>query len=197
MQLLKTHSHTSERPGCEGRKSAEKEIERNAVNIIRPPVKNLPRTASVAGTRDEKGVMARQTTVKTLPRTVSAAGGGETKKSGLKENTGAKTRETKIKTLPQATIVAGERDKRRKPTRNGKVAQPTDPRGGQVPSRKRIAKRKESNVHYEQKKTKHAVLCHCVSSQITLAAPRLGTEEGVGRTTRKKNTKNPLSRASV
>ena len=75
MGLLKTHSHTSERPGCEGRKSAEKEIERNAVNIIRPPVKNLPRTASVAGTRDEKGVMARQTTVKTLPRAVSGVGG--------------------------------------------------------------------------------------------------------------------------
>ena len=59
------------------------------------------------GWRDEKGVMARQTTVKTLPRTVNVAGGGETKKGELKENTGAKTRETKLKTLPQATIVAG------------------------------------------------------------------------------------------
>ena len=35
------------------------------------------------------------------------------------------------------------------------------------------------------KKTKHTVLCYCVSSQLTLAAPRLGAEEGVGRTTKK------------
>ena len=74
--------------------------------------------------------MARPTAVKTLPRIVGVAGGSETKKDELKENTGAKTRETKVKTLPQATIVAGGRDKRRKPTRNGKVAQPTVPRGG-------------------------------------------------------------------
>ena len=73
--------------------------------------------------------MARPTTVKTLPRIVGVAG-GETKKGELKENTGAKTRKTKVKTLPQATIGAGVRDKRRKPTQNGKVAQPTVPRGG-------------------------------------------------------------------
>ena len=30
------------------------------------------------------------------------------------------------------------------------------------------------------------MLCHSESSQITLAAPRLGAEEGVGRTTKKK-----------
>ena len=127
-------------------------------------------------------------------------GGGETKKDELKENTGAKTRETKVKTLSQATIVAGGgRDKRRKRTRNGKVAQPTVPRGGEVSSRKRIAERKQNNVHRKEKKTKHTVLCHCVSSQITLAAPRLGAEEGVGRTTKKQktNTKNLQSRASV
>ena len=37
-------------------------------------------------------------------------------------------------------------------------------------------------MHHKGKKAKHTVLCYCVSSQITLAAPRLGTEEGVGRT---------------
>ena len=127
--------------------------------------------------------MARPITVKTLPRIVSVAGGGETKKGELKENTGTMTRETKVKTLPQATIVAGGgRDNRRKPTQNGKVAQPTVPRGGEVPSRKRIAERKQNNVHHKEKKTKHTVLCHCVSSQITQAALRLGAEEGVGRT---------------
>ena len=46
-------------------------------------------------------------------------------------------------------------------------------------------------------KTQRTVLCHSVSSQITLAAPRLGTEEDVGRTTKQTNTKNLQSRASV
>ena len=54
--------------------------------------------------------MIRQTIVKNLPRTASVAGGGETKKGELKENAGAMTRETNVKTLPQATIVTGGRD---------------------------------------------------------------------------------------
>ena len=43
-------------------------------------------------------------------------------------------------------------------------------------------KRKQNNVHHKENKTKHTVLCHRMRSQITLAAPRLGAEEGVGRT---------------
>ena len=133
MRLLKTHSHTSERPGHEARKNAKKVIEGIAVTLRRQiPVKNLPRTASVAGGRDEKGAMARQTTVKTLPRTVSVAG-GKTKKGELK-NTDAKTREVNIKTLPQATIVAGGRDKRRKPTRKELWHNPQSREGGEVRS---------------------------------------------------------------
>ena len=59
-------------------------------------------------------------------------------------------------------------------------------------------KRKQNNVHHKGKKTKHTVLCYCVSSQLTLAAARVGAEEGVGRTTKTKtNTKNLQSRASV
>ena len=73
--------------------------------------------------------MTRQTTVKNLPRTASMARVVETKKGEVKENTGAKTRETNIETLPQATSWRGGETKRRKPTRNGKVAQPTVPRG--------------------------------------------------------------------
>ena len=111
MRLLKTHSHNSERLGYEARKNAQKSDRRNADTIIRQPtVKTLPRTASVAGGRDEKGAMIRRTTVKTLPRTASVAGGGKTKEGELKENTGAKKRATNIKTLPQAAIVAGGRD---------------------------------------------------------------------------------------
>ena len=58
-------------------------------------------------------------------------------------------------------------------------------------------KREQNNVHHKEKKTEHTVLCHCVSSQITLAAPRLGAEEGVGRTKKKMNTKNLQTRASI
>ena len=98
--------------------------------------------------------MIRQTKLKNLPRTTSVAGGGETRKGELKENAGAMTMETNVKTLPQATIVAGGETKRRKPTRDGKVAQPNVPRGGEVPSSKRIAKRKQSNMHHKEKKAK-------------------------------------------
>ena len=71
MRLLKTHSHTSERPGYEARKNAKKVIEGNVDTIRQTIRQNLPRTASLAvGGRDEKGAMARPTTVKTLPRIV-------------------------------------------------------------------------------------------------------------------------------
>ena len=50
MRLLKTHSHTSERPGYEARKNAKNVIEGNADTIRRQTTRqNLPRTASVAG----------------------------------------------------------------------------------------------------------------------------------------------------
>ena len=74
--------------------------------------------------------------------------------------------------------------------------------GGKCLAENAYRKRQQNNVHHKGKKTKHAVLCHCVSSQVvssqvTLAAPRLGPEEGVGRTTNKTNTNNLQSRASV
>ena len=69
----------------------------------------------------------RQTNVKPPPRTANVAGEGETKKAELEENAGVMAREINLKTLPQATIVAGGETKRRKPTRNEKVAQPTVP----------------------------------------------------------------------
>ena len=134
--------------------------------------------------------MARPTTVKILPRIVSVAGGRETTKGELKENTGSKTRETKV-TLPQATIVAGEGEtKGENQHEMGRWHNPQSREGG-VPSRKRITKEKTKQRASEGKKTKHTVLCHCVSSQITLAAPRLEAEEGVGRTTKKTNMKKP------
>ena len=79
--------------------------------------------------------MIRQTTVKNLSRTASVAGKGETKKGELKENTGAMTRETNVKTLPQATIVAGGRDEKVKTNtqwKGGTTHSPT--RGGKCPA---------------------------------------------------------------
>ena len=80
--------------------------------------------------------------------------GGETKKVELKENAGTMTRETNVKTLPQANIVAGGRDEKVKTNTNGKVAQPTVPRGGKVPSRKRISKEKTKQRASQRKEGK-------------------------------------------
>ena len=44
---------------------------------------------------------------------------------------------------------------------------------------------------------KNTVLCHSMSSQITLAAPWLGAEEGVGRTKKETNTTKPQSRELI
>ena len=117
-------------PAMKPGKTRRKGIEGNADTIIRQTTRqSLPRTASVAGWARRKRRYGK-TNHRQNPRAFrQRGGGGETKKSKLKENTGAKTRKTKVKTLPQATIVAEGRDKRRKPTRNGKVAQPSPARG--------------------------------------------------------------------
>ena len=89
----------------------------------------------------------------TLPRTISIAGGGETKKSELQENTAAKARETKVKTLPQATTVAGGASQKPKTNTKWKSGPTHSPaRGTEVPSRKRVAERKQYNVHHKEKK---------------------------------------------
>ena len=81
-------------------------------------------------------------------------GGGKTNKGELKENAGAKTREAKVKTLPQATIVAGGARQEAKTNTKRKVAQPTVPRGGEVPSRKRISKEKTKQRASQRKEDK-------------------------------------------
>ena len=118
--------------------------------------------------------MARPTTVNTLPRIVGVAGGGETKKGELQENTCAKTRETKVKTLPQATIVAAGGETKGEKHERERWHNPQSREGGRCLAENAYQKRKQNNVHHKERKTKHAVLCHVVSSQITLAAPRLG-----------------------
>ena len=66
---------------------------------------------------------------------------------------------------------------------------PQSPEEGKCLAENAYQKRKQNNLHHKRKKTKHTVLCHCVSSQITLAVPRLGPEEGVGWTTKKRTRK--------
>ena len=73
---------------------------------------------------------------------------------------------------------------------------PQSREGGRCLAELAYQKIKQNSVHHEGKKAKHALLCHCVSSRITLATPRLGAEESVGRTTKETNTKNLQSRAS-
>ena len=106
--LLKTHSHTSERPGYEARKNAKKVIEGSVDTIRRQTIhQSLPRTASVAGGAKRRRHYGKTNHRQNPPAYRRRGGGGETKKGELKENTVAKTRKTKVKTLPQATIVAG------------------------------------------------------------------------------------------
>ena len=195
MRLLRTHSHTSERPGYEARKNAKKVIGGNADTIRRQTIRqNLPRTVSVAAGARRKRRYGKTNHRQNPPAYRRRGGGGETKKGELKENTGAKPRKTKVKTLPQATIVAGGARQEAKTNikwKGGTIHSPARGRG--VPSRKRISKEKTKQRASQGKRTKHTVLCYCVSSQITLAASRLGGEEGVGRTTKK----NEHKRASV
>ena len=61
MRLLQTHSHTSERLGCEAGKNTKKSNWRK--------------------TQENAGALTRQTTVRTLPQTASVAGGARRRKA--------------------------------------------------------------------------------------------------------------------
>ena len=110
MRPLKTHSHTSERPGYEARKNAKKVIEGNADTIIRlPPSKNLPRTASVARGARQRRRYEKVNDRQKPPANSQRGEGGETKKGELKENARAMTRETNVKTLRRPPSWRGAR----------------------------------------------------------------------------------------
>ena len=74
---------------------------------------------------------------------------------------------------------------------------PQSREGGRCLAENAYQKRKQSNVHQKGKKTKRIVLRHCVSSQFILAALRLGAEEGVGRTTKKKKQEQKHETSTV
>ena len=77
MRLLKTHSHTSERPGYEARKNAKKVIEGNVDTVRRQTIRqNLPRTASVAGGGETKKALWQDQPPSKPSRVSSAWRGG-------------------------------------------------------------------------------------------------------------------------
>ena len=128
MRLLKPHSHTSNRPGYEARKTPKKKLkETQTLEEGKPSVKTCRVPPVWRGGTRRKRRYGKTNHRQNPPAYRRRGGGGETKKGELKENTGAKTRKTKVKTLPQATIVA----------RRGET--------------------KKNNVHHKEKKTKHTL----------------------------------------
>ena len=193
MRLLKTHSHTSERPGYEARKNVKKVIERNADTIRRQTIRqNLPRTASVAGGETKKELWQDQPPSK--PSRVSSAWrGGETKKGELSRTQARRQGKPKSKPSRSYHGGGGGETKGENQHEMERWHNPQPREGGRRLAENAYQKRKQNNVHHKGKKTKHTVLCYCASSQITLAAPRLGAEEGVGRMAKKKRTRKTYS----
>ena len=142
-------------------KTRRKVIEGNADTVRRRTTRqNLPRTASVAGGRDEKGAMARQTTVETPPRTVSVAEGGRDEETRIE---GEHRREDKGNRSPDPPAGyhrgGGARQNAKNHHKMERRHKPQSHEEGEVPRRKRIAKTKQKSRHHKEKKTKHAVLC--------------------------------------
>ena len=192
MRLLKTHSHTSERPGYEARKNAKKRNRRKRRHYKKANHPSKPAAYRQCGGGGETTRRYGKTNHRQNPPAYRRRGGGVRDEEGRievehrREDKGNQT-----KPLPQATIVSGGARQKAKTNTKWKGGPTHSPaRGGKVPSRKRISKEKTKQRASQGKKTKHTVLCHCVSSQITLAAPRLGAEEGVGRTTKKNAHEN-------
>ena len=129
-------------------------------------------------------------TVKTLSRIICVAGGGDEGRR-IEGQHRREDKENQSQNPPAGYHRGGGEDKRRKPIQNGKVAPPTVPRGGRCLAENAYQKRKQNNAHHKGKKTKRTVLCYCASSHITLAAPWLGAEEGVGRTTKENEHEKP------
>ena len=87
MRPLKTHSHTSNGLAMEPGKREEKQLkETQTLQQGKPPIKNLSRTAGVAGGGDRKGSTARTTDTALWQGKPLSIG----KRKG---NTGADTRE--------------------------------------------------------------------------------------------------------
>ena len=137
--------------------------------------------------------MVRPTTVKTLPRIVGVAGGRDEERQIEGEQ--RRVDKENQSQNPPAGYHRGGRARQEAKTntkeKGGTIHSPA--RGGGAKLKTHLKRENKKNLHHKGKKTKHTVLCYCVSSQLTLTAPRPGAEEGVGRTTKKRRTQKPYS----
>ena len=114
-------------------KTKRKVIEGNADTIMRQTTRQKPAAYLQCGGGGETKKALWQDKLPSKPSRILSAWrkGDETEKGELKENTGAKPR--KPKSIPPRRLPSwrGSETRRQKPTRNGKVVQPTVPRGGE------------------------------------------------------------------
>ena len=131
--------------------------------------------------------MARPTTVKTLPRIVGVAGGRDEERRIEGER--RREDEGNQKSKPSRMLPSwrgGQRQKAKTNTKwKGDTTQSRE--GGRCPAENAYQKKNKTCIMKERRQN---ILSYAtVSSQVPLAAPRLGVEEGVGRTTKKRTRK--------
>ena len=86
MRLLKTHSHTSKRPGYEARKNAKKVIEGKTVTIIRQTTRQKPAAYRQCGGGARRQRRYGKTNHRQNPPAYRQRGGGGKTKKGELEN---------------------------------------------------------------------------------------------------------------
>ena len=107
-----------------------KVIEGNADTIIRhPTVKILRVPPAWRGGRGEERRYDKANHRQPHPANRQHSGGGRDGERRIEGERRRYDKEPNVKALPQAAIVAGGETKRRKPRGNGRVSQPTVPRG--------------------------------------------------------------------
>ena len=100
--------------------------------------------------------MARQTTVKNPLAYRQRGRGGRDEEKRIegehwREHKGNQNKNPPAETLPQATIVAGGETRGENQHEMERWHNPQSREGGEVPSRKRIADKKQDNVHRKEK----------------------------------------------
>ena len=164
MRLFKTRSHTSERLGYEARKNAKKCNWRkrrryNKSNHCRKPPAYRQRGGGARRKRRYDKTNHRQ------KRPAYRQRGGEgarRRKANWRRTQALRQRKPASKPSRRPPPWRGLRRKGENQHGNGKVAKPTVPRGGEALSWKRIAKRKQNNMHHEENKTKNTQSCATV-----------------------------------
>ena len=136
--------------------------------------------------------MSRPTTVETLPSSAWRRGRDEERRIEVEHRCEDKGNQSQN---PRAGYHRGRGGETNGENQHEKERWHNSPslEGGRCLAGNAYQKRKQNNVHHKGKKTKHAVLCHCVSSQITLAAPP--ARSGGGR--RQDDTKNEHEKPTV